>query len=145
MSNPNSPIPTLGASGAIAGVLGAYLLLFPGNRVRTLIWICFFIEIIDVPAVFFLALWFVGQITGVLGSYTTVGGGVAYWAHIGGFLAGMVLVVCSAVGRRRKGNGATAGREVADFSLGRVSSRRKELARRHAELVSASRPRRDGS
>ncbi len=93
LSNPNSPIPTVGASGAIAGVLGAYLLLFPGNRVRTLLWIYFFVEVIDVPAVFFLALWFIGQITGVLGSYTTVGGGIAYWAHIGGFLAGMALVV----------------------------------------------------
>jgi len=93
MSDPSSVIPTVGASGAIAGVLGAYLLLFPGNRVRTLIWIYFFIEVIEVPAVFFLALWFIGQVTGVLGSYTTVGGGVAYWAHIGGFVAGMVLIV----------------------------------------------------
>lgn len=92
-SGPGSYIPTVGASGAIAGVLGAYLLLFPGNRVRTLIWIYFFVEVVQIPAVFLLAIWFIGQITGLLGSNTTAGGGIAYWAHIGGFLAGIVLIV----------------------------------------------------
>lgn len=92
-SNPMSYIPTVGASGAIAGVLGAYILLFPHNRINTLVWFYFFVNVIEVPAVFFLAIWFIGQITGVLGSYQTVGGGVAYWAHIGGFVAGIVLIL----------------------------------------------------
>jgi membrane associated rhomboid family serine protease len=89
---PRSSIPMVGASGAIAGVLGAYLLAFPGARIVTLVPIGFFLETIEVPAVLFLGLWFLLQwLRGLtsLGQVVDVGG-VAFWAHIGGFIAGMV-------------------------------------------------------
>jgi membrane associated rhomboid family serine protease len=92
LTNPDSGLPMVGASGAIAGVLGAYLLFFPRARVVTLVFLFLFIFRAEVPAVFFLALWFVMQ----LGSgFATLGrasaGGVAFWAHVGGFIAGMIL------------------------------------------------------
>jgi len=88
---PSSPIPMLGASGAIAGVLAAYFMLFPHARVLTLIPIFFFIRLISLPAVVLLGFWFVFQVingAGALGSH----GGVAWFAHIGGFVAGAILV-----------------------------------------------------
>jgi membrane associated rhomboid family serine protease len=96
VANPASRMPSIGASGAIAGVLGAYILLFPKARVTTLIPIFFFITIREIPAVIVLGLWFVLQLfvgvasLGVEDAANT--GGVAYFAHIGGFVAGMVLV-----------------------------------------------------
>ncbi len=88
-------IPSVGASGAIAGVLGAYLLLYPFARVTTLIPIFFFWQIIEVPAVVILGLWFVMQFlsgTSALAIADATSGGVAWWAHIGGFLVGMILL-----------------------------------------------------
>jgi len=93
LSNPNSSIPTVGASGAIAAVLGAYLVLFPSARVVTIIPLGFFLRMTVVPAVIVLGLWFVLQFfQGVLslGMPQDVGG-VAFWAHIGGFVAGVVM------------------------------------------------------
>jgi len=81
--NPNSTVPMIGASGAIAGVLGAYFVLYPGARVQTLV----FLWVVPVPAAIILGLWFLGQIINV-----GIGGGVAWFAHIGGFLAGVVLI-----------------------------------------------------
>ena len=81
--NPNSTVPMIGASGAIAGVLGAYFVLYPGARVQTVV----FLWVITVPAAIILGLWFLGQILNV-----GIGGGVAWFAHIGGFLAGLILV-----------------------------------------------------
>ena len=93
-SGPNSTIPTVGASGAIAGVLGAYLILFPRNSVRTLIMLGWFWDFVDIPAIFVLGSWFVIQIvSGLFGAAGMQGGGVAYWAHVGGFLAGVVLII----------------------------------------------------
>ena len=89
----NPEIPTIGASGAIAGVLGAYLLIYPRAKVLTLVFF-FFITMIRVPAVVLLGFWFVYQL--FLGSVTLmsgVGTGVAFWAHIGGFAAGFVLIL----------------------------------------------------
>jgi len=87
----HSPIPQIGASGAIAGVLAAYFMLFPYSRVLTLIPIFFFVRLIAIPAVFLLGVWFLFQV--VSGATTTAaGGGVAFFAHIGGFLAGGLLV-----------------------------------------------------
>jgi len=90
-SDPTSTIPMVGASGAIGGVLGAYLLLYPRARVLALVPILIFVRLIWIPAVVFLGLWFLFQIVGGLGS---VGGsgGVAFWAHVGGFVAGFILV-----------------------------------------------------
>lgn len=88
---PQATIPMIGASGAIAGVLGAYLLLHPKANVRVLVVILLFIRIINVPAVIVLGLWFVVQL--MSGATTPAdGGGVAFWAHVGGFVAGVALI-----------------------------------------------------
>jgi membrane associated rhomboid family serine protease len=89
--NWRSPIPTVGASGAIAGVMGAYFLLYPRSRVLTLIPILFLPYLIEIPAYFFLGLWFVMQFLSATLA-PAGGGGIAWWAHIGGFLFGMVLL-----------------------------------------------------
>jgi membrane associated rhomboid family serine protease len=92
---PNSMIPNLGASGAIAGVLGAYILLFPRARVVTLLPIFIFFTVVEIPAFVFLGIWFLIQFASgalSLGSTSALGGGVAWWAHIGGFLAGMLFL-----------------------------------------------------
>jgi membrane associated rhomboid family serine protease len=92
-----SSVPVLGASGAIAGVLGAYILLFPSARVVTLVPIIFLITVIEVPALIFIGFWFVTQLFSGLASIGAVAG-VAWWAHIGGFLVGLIL---SPIFRRR--------------------------------------------
>src|SRR5690242_9454683 len=90
---PQSPVPVLGASGAIAGVLGAYAVMFPRARVLTLVPIFFFIRIMELPALLILGYWFVLQIvSGSLEAVTATQGGTAIWAHVGGFLAGMALI-----------------------------------------------------
>lgn len=83
-------VPVLGASGAIASVLGAYVFLFPSARVVTLVPIIFFLTVIEVPAIIFIGFWFVTQLFSGLASIGAVEG-VAWWAHIGGFLVGLVL------------------------------------------------------
>jgi len=94
-SSPDSAVPSIGASGAIAGVLGAYVILYPKARVVTILPLGIFIQLIKVPAVLFLGLWFVQQFlygTLSLAASTAQTGGVAWFAHIGGFAAGFVLV-----------------------------------------------------
>lgn len=96
IANPNSPVPTIGASGAVAGVLGAYFVNFPRARVLALIPIGIFVPIVQVPAVFFLLLWFGLQlINGVasLGVTTQITQGVAWWEHVGGFSAGVIAAL----------------------------------------------------
>ncbi len=91
---PHSAVPMLGASGAIAGVLGAYAVLFPGARVVTLVPIVFFLQIIEIPAIVILGYWFVLQIlSGSLTALTPTQGGTAFWAHVGGFAAGAFLIL----------------------------------------------------
>jgi membrane associated rhomboid family serine protease len=91
-----SPIPTVGASGAIAGVLGAYLVLYPSARVLTLIPVFYFIRLIELPALVYLGFWFVSQLFNgflALGAADVFqSGGVAWWAHIGGFAFGLAIV-----------------------------------------------------
>lgn len=84
-------VPIVGASGAIAGVLGAYYRLFPHASVRSLIFIVFFVTLADIPAVLFIMIWFILQVLSGVGSIG-VATGVAVWAHVGGFLAGVILV-----------------------------------------------------
>ena len=94
--NASSDIPSLGASGAIAGVLAAYLVLFPRAQVKTLLVIFFFITVTRVSALLLIGLWFALQFfqgIGELGTETAQTSGVAVWAHIGGFIAGLVLVL----------------------------------------------------
>jgi len=91
----NSMVPNVGASGAIAGVLGAYFLLFPRARILTLIPLFFFFPLVEIPAFFFLGIWFLMQFlsgAATIGNLSALASGVAWWAHIGGFLAGMLLV-----------------------------------------------------
>ncbi len=95
LSNPGSHLPTIGASGAIAGVMGAYMVKFPRARILTLIFVLFFLTTIEIPASFILVYWFVIQFFSGLGSigYSNLSqGGVAWFAHVGGFLAGMGLI-----------------------------------------------------
>ncbi len=91
-SQPYSLVPTVGASGAIAGVMGGYLLLFPKAKVDIIIIFVFFFRILPLPAWIMLGLWFAFQIFGGL-SVSTAGGGVAYWAHAGGFVIGLLLTL----------------------------------------------------
>ncbi|HMD66659.1 MAG TPA: rhomboid family intramembrane serine protease [Stellaceae bacterium] len=91
-SDPASHIPMVGASGAIAGVLGAYLLLHPGANVRCFVWIVIFFRIVNVPAWTMLGLWFAAQLlSGLMAAPGRPG--VAFWAHVGGFVTGLVLVI----------------------------------------------------
>lgn len=92
LAAPYSMVPTVGASGAIAGVMGGYLLLFPRARVDILLILIVIFKVIPVPAWIALAVWFVMQIFGGLGANPDEGG-VAYWAHAGGFAAGVILTV----------------------------------------------------
>jgi len=92
---PNAAVPTIGASGAVAAVLGGYILLYPRARVVTLIFIVFFFTIIELPAMLILGFWFLQQVA--FGYFDLAnpaggGGGVAYFAHIGGFLFGLVAI-----------------------------------------------------
>ncbi len=102
--NPGSPLPSIGASGAIAGVMGAYVVWFPHARVLTLIPLFIFIQFVEIPALFYLGFWFLLQFfSGTLSladTQTYQQGGVAWWAHIGGFAAG--LAAGFLVGRRRR-------------------------------------------
>jgi membrane associated rhomboid family serine protease len=93
----NATVPAIGASGAVAGVLGGYLLLYPHARVLTLVFIIFFVTLIEIPAVVMLGIWFVLQFLPAIGQLatpdvSTTGGGVAYFAHIGGFVFGLAAI-----------------------------------------------------
>jgi membrane associated rhomboid family serine protease len=91
--SPFSGIPMVGASGAIAGVMGAYFVLYPQSRVLTVIFVLFFFDVVEIPALFFLGFWFLMQLlsgVGSLGVANAAGGGTAFWAHVGGFVAGVL-------------------------------------------------------
>jgi len=92
-TNISSQIPMIGASGAISGVLGAYLLFFPKSKILTLVPIFIFIKFIHLPASVFILLWFAFQLLSGIGSlsFSDTIGGVAFWAHIGGFIGGIIL------------------------------------------------------
>ncbi|MGC8928255.1 MAG: rhomboid family intramembrane serine protease [Myxococcota bacterium] len=108
--NPSSGIPSVGASGAIAGVLGAYMLSYPTARVVVLLILFFYIDFVALPALIVLGFWFVIQFfSGVLslGVENASSGGVAWWAHIGGFIAGMALLFVF-----RKKNYYISGRDL---------------------------------
>ncbi|MBD3335686.1 MAG: rhomboid family intramembrane serine protease [Candidatus Eisenbacteria bacterium] len=93
LANPSSQLPMVGASGAVAGVMGAYFILYPRARILTLLPIIFFLTLVEVPAIFFLGIWFVIQFfSGAMTSMARVEGGVAFWAHAGGFVAGILFL-----------------------------------------------------
>jgi membrane associated rhomboid family serine protease len=109
---PEVRIPNVGASGAIAGVLGGYLLLFPRARVVTVIFIVFFFTLVELPALLILGFWFVQQLAFGYFDLDSAGaeGGVAYFAHIGGFAFGLLAVRLFADERKRRGQLAATGR-----------------------------------
>jgi len=92
ISNSDSSVPMVGASGAIGGVMGAYIVLYPRVHVHMLIFLGFFITTVAVPAVFMLGYWLLLQVLGGFGSIGASGGGTAFWAHVGGFVAGAALI-----------------------------------------------------
>lgn len=108
--DPTSTIPMIGASGAIAAVLGGYIVLFPRARITSLVFLGFFYQLIDVPAIIVLGFWFVLQLIDGIASLGLAGtdGGVAIFAHIGGFVAGVVAARLLLVLRRRRGAGPPA-------------------------------------
>ena len=93
MVSAGSMIPMIGASGAIAGVMGAYFVLYPHSRVLTVVFLVFFLDIIEIPAIFFLGIWFVKELFSGVGSLgaSTMTGGVAFWAHVVGFATGALV------------------------------------------------------
>lgn len=93
LSDPHSQIPMVGASGAISGVLGAYLLLYPHARVVTLVFFGWFVRLIEIRALFVLGFWILVQLASGLLTWGAQVGGVAWFAHIGGFVAGLVMVI----------------------------------------------------
>jgi membrane associated rhomboid family serine protease len=104
-TNAHSNVPTIGASGAIAGVMGAYILLYPRARVLTILPLIFFFDIIEIPAFFFLGFWFIIQF--FVGMFGLVGArqdfsGIAWWAHVGGFASGMLLLPLFLWRKRKK-------------------------------------------
>ena len=109
--DPGSPVPMIGASGAIAATLGAYLVLFPRARITTLVFLGFFYQLINVPAIVVLGFWFVLQLMDGLASLgpDRAGGGVAFFAHIGGFVAGALLARVFTIGRRDPGRPGRVG------------------------------------
>jgi membrane associated rhomboid family serine protease len=104
LAHPGSEIPMIGASGAIAGVLGAYWLVYPRARVKTFIFLLFYIDVVPIPAGIVLGLWFLLQIFNV-----GMGGGVAWFAHVGGFLTG-ILLIRLALGKNYRGESRGAVR-----------------------------------
>jgi membrane associated rhomboid family serine protease len=96
-SDPASAVPTIGASGAVAGVMGAYFVMYPHSRILTLVPIFIFIQIVELPAVVLLGLWFLLQLlsgvgTSLLPAGAGMSGGIAFWAHVAGFAAGALLI-----------------------------------------------------
>jgi len=99
--DPDSSVPLIGASGAIAATLGAYLVLFPGARITTLVFLGFFYQLINVPAIVVLGFWFFLQLLDGIGSLgMETGAGIAFFAHIGGFVAGAAVGWLLRVGGR---------------------------------------------
>ena len=102
--SPGSHVPTIGASGAIAGVLGAYFVAYPGAKITTVIWIVFFLWTVYLPAFLVLGYWFLIQFFmgfQALAIESATRGGVAWWAHVGGFVSGVILGLIMPVARRR--------------------------------------------
>ena len=92
-TNPSSVVPMIGASGAVAGVMGAYFVMYPQSRILTAVFVIVFMDLIEIPAIFFLGIWFFMQLFSGVGSIgvSAAGAGVAFWAHVVGFATGVVL------------------------------------------------------
>jgi membrane associated rhomboid family serine protease len=118
LTDPTAEVPMIGASGAIAGTLGAYLVLYPRGNIMVFVWILIFVRLVAVPAVILLGLWFLGQLLSALSTDPSEPG-VAVWAHVGGFLVGLLLVSVF----RRRGVPMLQPRRSAAFSTTSVRRR----------------------
>ena len=115
LMGPNSPQPVIGASGAVAAVLGAYAITWPWARVHTLVILFVFITIIDLPALFVLGIWFLGQLLEANKALNLgIAGGVAWWAHVGGFVAGLALMPVFSAAIGANGRPPTARETIRD-------------------------------
>lgn len=104
ITDPSSELPYLGASGAIGGVLGAYMITYPRARVLTVLFLVYFIHFVEVPAVIVLGFWILVQFFNGIGSLNPdITGGIAWWAHVGGFMSGIALMLVMAPRREREG------------------------------------------
>ncbi|HDZ62352.1 MAG TPA: rhomboid family intramembrane serine protease [Nitrospirae bacterium] len=102
LSDPYSMVPMIGASGAVSGILGAYLLLFPRARIHTLVFLLFFVQVVRLPALFVIGFWILIQIlNGMMSQGAAEHGGIAWFAHIGGFISGIVLIMLFFIIRRK--------------------------------------------
>lgn len=103
ITNPSSLLPMIGASGAVSGVLGAYMLLFPRARIHTLLFFGFFVQVVRLPALMVLGFWIIVQfLNGVLSKGSAAHAGVAWFAHIGGFIVGMLCIMLLVKRRRMR-------------------------------------------
>ena len=105
IADPTSTVPVVGASGAISGVMGAYMVLFPRAKIRMFTLLIFYPLFFEIPALVFLAIWLLGQVVSgaaVVGAGSADSGGIAFMAHVGGFLSGIVLLPLFRRGRRRR-------------------------------------------
>jgi membrane associated rhomboid family serine protease len=118
LTDPGAEVPMIGASGAIAGTLGAYLVLHPLGNVVVFVWILIFVRLVAVPAVILLGLWFLGQLLSAL-SIDPSEPGVAFWAHVGGFVVGVLLVPMF----RRRGIAMLQPRRSSAFATSSVRRR----------------------
>ena len=132
LTDPAATLPMVGASGAIAGVLGAYLVLYPFGQVFVFFWIIIFFRVVAVPAILLLGFWFLMQLLSAEGAGASVGG-VAVWAHVGGFIAGMILVLFM----RRRGVAMLQAARTRSFA---ISSPREARWRGSGSVPPASRP-----
>jgi rhomboid family protein len=130
--NAHSTVPTIGASGAIAGVMGAYFLLHPSSKILTLIPIIIIPWFVEIPAYFFLGLWFVIQLFNASAHHGAVGG-VAWWAHVGGFVGGMILLKLLGA-MPRTGVSAALGKATARKTTHRFQVARPTAAGREADI-----------
>ncbi len=110
---PGSSIPMLGASGAVSGILGSYFALFPGSKIKTFLFLFFFITVSEIPAVIYIFYWFVIQVFSGVASlpFAFATGGIAFWAHVAGFLTGLILTR-NFVSKRSKFNNVIEGEIV---------------------------------
>lgn len=136
LTDPTSTLPMVGASGAIAGVLGAYLVLYPFGHVFVFFWIIIIFRVVAVPALLLLGFWFLLQLLSAQGASASVGG-VAFWAHVGGFISGVILVFFL----RRRGIGMLQPPRTRSFA---VSNPRDARWRRSGSVPSAGNPWRRG-
>jgi membrane associated rhomboid family serine protease len=132
LTDPASTLPMVGASGAIAGVLGAYLVLYPFGHVFVFFWIIIIFRVVAVPAILLLGFWFLMQVLSAQGTDASVGG-VAFWAHVGGFVTGMILVLFL----RRRGVSMLQASRTRSFA---ISNPRNRRSRGSGSVPSAGRP-----